>query len=410
MVGHNEVENEENHRSAEANEDAFEEFLKTLNDRTAPRYRQRVIEYKEFCAAQNFNPNEPANLEKYLLHLREDRDEETNERSYCSSTLNSINSQLSMWFQSALNIKPFHELPNLRKYLNEWEKEKVDEEVQCFEVQDVYRFLEEAPNNNSFIVYKCVLILSIYGFLRKSEIVTFEFERLRVQPECILGQICRGRIKGPKRICHFAITDPKSREIIELYWSYFTEEERVGRFFRKLDSKTNRPLAGQFWGANLISRIPKDIAKWLGKPNPTAFSCRSLRATGSLMAEVGATDISMTTSVSSQSRSLVVSDDFKSPKRTSDLAIDADENARNVKKIATSQSFSSALSTSIPVSSSAVPLLQVAASSGAPSMCQCTQEQLYRFYPELKPADTCPGCEVKICFHVNYPTISSAVV
>ena len=34
-------------------------------------------------------------------------------------------------------------------------------------------------------------------------------------------------------------------------------------------------------------------------------------------------------------------------------------------------------------------------------LCQSTQEQLYRYYPELKPADLCPGCEVKICFHAN---------
>jgi hypothetical protein len=36
------------------------------------------------------------------------------------------------------------------------------------------------------------------------------------------------------------------------------------------------------------------------------------------------------------------------------------------------------------------------------AFCESTQSQIKKDYPDLKVADLCPGCGVKICFHKNY--------
>eukprot|EP01036_Dinobryon_divergens_P026631 gene26631-35304_t len=363
-----------------ANEEAFEEYLKSLHDRTGPRYRQRVNEYKEFCLKGNCHPNDVINLEHYLIHLRDQRHGETNERIYCSSTLNSISSQISVWFQSALNTKPLQELPNLRNLLREWDSEETgeaaDEEFDgAFEVHDVYRFLEDAPNSNSFIIYKLVLILSMYGFLRKTEIAKFDFEKLKVQSDCILGHVYRGRSNGPRKLCNFAITDDKCREVFQLYFSYFREDDRTGRLLRKLDPKTNKPYLDKYWGANAIAKFPKEIAKWLGKENPDAFSCRSLRIAGALLVENGA--------------------DFASQSHLGKRDSSDCDNIppfSNKKQVTMNMRSSSSMSMDHNLSFMETPAM----------MCLSTQQQLLHFYQDLKPADACPGCEVKVCFHTNY--------
>ena len=384
-----------------ADEAAFEEFLKTLHDRSGPRYRQRVIEYKEYCAQNKYREFDVINLEHYILHLREERDED-NESSYCASTLSSITSQISMWFQSALQIKPMLELPNLKNLLHVWDAEKKTdgEEVPFFEVQEAFRFLDEAPNNSAFIGHKLVLILSIYGFLRKTEIAKFEFEKLKVQSECILGNICRGRLKGPRKLCNFAITDPRSRDILHLYYSFFREEDRTGRLLRKLDPKSNKPYLDKFWGVNSISKIPRDIAKFLGKENPDAYTCRSLRITGALLAEVSADleapDFFNQTSSSSSNKLLMVTNTMPLPKRMAPIDSNNSSSARKRANIGDTSFFAD---TSAPIIVGAG--LGEASAVKSALVCQSTQEQLYRYYPELKPADLCPGCEVKICFHAN---------
>ena len=374
-----------------ANEEAFEEYLKNLHDRTGPRYRQRVNEYKEFCSKGNCLPNDVISLELYLLHLRGQRHAETNERLYCSSTLNSISSQISVWFQSALNTKPLQELPNLRNLLREWDSEETGDAAdeandEAFEVQDVYRFLEQAPNSNSFIIHKLVLILSMYGFLRKTEIAKFDFEKLKVQSDCILGHVYRGRSKGPRKLCNFTITDDKCREVFQLYFSYFHEEDRTGRLLRKLDPKTNKPYLDKYWGANAIAKFPKEIAKWLGKENPDAYSCRSLRIAGALIAES-----SIDFPLSMQSDKLGKRDGSGS---------DGDD----IPLYSSKKQAMSMRSSDFTAKDNNLTFMPIT----IPTMCLSTQQQLFHFYQDLKPADACPGCEVKVCFHSNYPLASTA--
>ena len=383
-----------------ADEAAFEDFLKTLHDRSGPRYRQRVIEYKEYCAQNNYREFDVINLEHFILYLREERDEDDKERRlYCASTLSSITSQISMWFQSALRIKPMAELPNLKNLLHVWDaEEKTDgEEVPFFEVQEAFRFLDEAPNNSAFIGHKLVLILSMYGFLRKTEIAKFEFEKLKVQSECILGNICRGRLKGPRKLCHFAITDPRSRDILHLYYSFFREEDRTGRLLRKLDPKSNKPYLDKFWGVNSISKIPREIAKFLGKENHDAYTCRSLRITGALLAEVSADLVAPDFyNQTGSNKLLTVTNTMPLPKR---MAPNDSSNSSARKRTTVGGDTNFFADTSAPI------ILGAGMGEGsamkAALVCQSTQEQLYRYYPELKPADLCPGCEFKICFHAN---------
>ena len=237
----------------------------------------------------------------------------------------------------------------------------------------------------------------MYGFLRKTEIAKFEFEKLKVQSECILGNICRGRLKGPRKLSNFAITDPRSRDILHLYYSFFREEDRTGRLLRKLDPKTNRPYLDKFWGVNSISKIPREIAKFLAKENPEAYTCRSLRITGAMLAEVSA-DISAPdffSQSSSSSKPLMVTNTMPLPKR---IAPSESSGGTARKRTAVGDIIPFAEFGGAPVLDAG---LGERSAVKAALLCQSTQEQLYRYYPELKPADLCPGCEVKICFHAN---------
>ena len=279
-------------------------------------------------------------------------------------------------------MKPLQELPNLRNLLREWDSEETgeaaDEEFDgAFEVHDVYRFLEDAPNSNSFIIYKLVLILSMYGFLRKTEIAKFDFEKLKVQSDCILGHVYRGRSNGPRKLCNFTITDDKCREVFQLYFSYFREDDRTGRLLRKLDPKTNKPYLDKYWGANAIAKFPKEIAKWLGKENPDAFSCRSLRIAGALIAE-NVVDFPVSAQLGKRDSS------------------DGD----NIMPLFSNKKQAMAMNMR-PCSSSAT-MEHNLTYMETPTMCLSTQQQLLHFYQDLKPADACPGCEVKVCFHANY--------
>jgi Phage integrase family len=90
----------------------------------------------------------------------------------------------------------------------------------------------------------------------------------------------RGQLAGPA-IAH--ITGVTENRIVAEYMALFNDEQKVGKFFKKLKWSTDAVQVIQATkivvGKNKMADYCKDIARYLGLPNPNSYTGHTLRRT-----------------------------------------------------------------------------------------------------------------------------------
>lgn len=207
-------------------------------------------------------------------------------------------SYLNKWCQISFGTDLGDYCPALKALIksNDANREIPVKKAKIFNVEDVERFLRDAPNEGKMLALKVVLILGFYGGLRKSEILSCKFENLSEEGGGF--RVCFSPSKKKKKnapMIPFLVLPKEDKsscpvEILKLYISQV--KERKGRILKNFHQKGRKYI--QDMGENTVKEAPKTIAKFLNLPDYKEFSSHSFRRTSAtVMADNGGSALQM---------------------------------------------------------------------------------------------------------------------
>ena len=98
----------------------------------------------------------------------------------------------------------------------------------------------------------------------------------------VLVKVRRAKATGPVVSVPFVINAPFMVALMVMYRDCFAPDARQGRFFRHLVQRRDGKLVGvsKVAGEKTIAAASKDMAGWMGKPNPDDYTSHSMRRMG----------------------------------------------------------------------------------------------------------------------------------
>lgn len=188
-------------------------FLASLEDSSANRYQKVLQNYMDTMTADQTPPT-PQTLEDYMVDFHAE--------GFMTKSLWSYYAMIAAYFITVLLIDPAKLCPSTRRLFKQWEKKDLTKQSKVFNIEGVMKFLLEAPNDGKVLSHKVVLILALFGLLRKTEMQALEWSHFDFSnSRCILGKTMRKKRKGPMRWHPWIISDPVCIEILHVYVSKF---------------------------------------------------------------------------------------------------------------------------------------------------------------------------------------------
>jgi integrase len=220
------------------------------------------------------------------------------ETQYSASTLWQAYSCISKYLlvNHNINIKN-NEL--IKTFLKKKQKTHLPKKSLVLSREEVDRFLNLDSNTNvvdhnkckPIILFKCVLVLGIYGLLRVSELVNLNFEDLVISKDSVDVKINQSKTDQAKKGFVFRILTPHVKYIL-CYVELFDIKDRSGRFFRTIGKNGKPTKAGM--GKNTLSSIPSEVAFFLGLSEYENYTGHCFRRSGAtILADSGVNKITL---------------------------------------------------------------------------------------------------------------------
>jgi hypothetical protein len=138
--------------------------------------------------------------------------------------------------------------------------------------EEIDRFIEDFPNDDTFLAKKVSLIIGIHGCCRRCELVAIKRCDVKKVGNYYFITIMRRKQKVGIRKQEFLITEPLYVGIVDCYVNLFDAKTSLIRedpFFRKVQKGK---LTKQVVGRNKIGSYPKEIAVTLGLHNSVKYT------------------------------------------------------------------------------------------------------------------------------------------
>jgi integrase len=289
----------------------WQDFLKHANQFTAVKYEQVIVEYALYCSTNKKVLTCPLSVKMFLSHCHNTpkickRDNKRYEHvvgqmyPQLTAELYSKLSAIKKYFE-CFNLKdPSESAPSIKINLAMWIKDDPKaRQSPPFEDEEVEDFIAYAENSYENIIAKVAVLIYLHCAGRKGELNDITWENMKKvdYKDSSLWLITYHKEKqgGRPELSQSLLGDEISNLVFNLYANCFKEEEKVGKFFRKLmwDNKKGTLRATKMHiGKSTLSEYPRTIAHWHGKDNAAMFTNHSVRRTAATrMAENGATVI-----------------------------------------------------------------------------------------------------------------------
>lgn len=142
-------------------------------------------------------------------------------------------------------------------------------------------------SNDFYLLHKVVLVMGVFGGLRRDEMVKMTINDLEDKGSVLLVKVPETKTATSKGFTIVEEEEIGALKLIRQYMSLRPKGIKESRFF--LTYRNNRCTA-QPVGKNTIGSVPSIIAKYLKLENPKEFTGHCLRRTSStLLIEAGAT-------------------------------------------------------------------------------------------------------------------------
>ena len=151
-------------------EDRWRVYLDSLAETSRATYSKRVGEYVEWCQEDQEPPLDRFHADSIRLYLESLR----NTEAFAASTLWTIYSMISSYYESHHNHKVHTDLPMIQNLLKQWAKVDEVKKAKAFTKDEIIDFLQNGPNDDFFSVRKVAVTLAISGLLRRSELIQIE--------------------------------------------------------------------------------------------------------------------------------------------------------------------------------------------------------------------------------------------
>ena len=266
------------------------EIMEKLNPiKSSKRYEESWDKFLQF------NGNVPPemiieeNLIEYFDYLR-------NEKHFASSTLWSQYSMLNHKVQ-ILYGKKLQTMPRLTIQLKSYEAGYNRKSSSVFSFEDINKFLETAPNEDSFLHKKAIAVIAFCEGLRCADLISIicndlEFDqttgywiKYNVSKQ---ATVVINKFNVPMKYANYVTNYCNRLRDLKIF------ESRLWKTYRtKRDGSyyTSQPM-----GIHILSKIPMDIAKYLGLLHTESYTGYAFRrSAATVMAESGASSTLMRT-------------------------------------------------------------------------------------------------------------------
>lgn len=195
----------------------WDTFLDSLAQSSKLAYTRCASDYFYFSSKKTppLDPQDDASLFAFLHSLRKNQ-------KFKASTLWTMLSMIGTFFVRVFNkVNPSTGKNFITDQLRQWTKDDETKKALVFSKEDVYKFIKEAPREPELLQKKVVLILGVFGLLRRSEIIALQFDHIQMRDNEVKVSIQRKKGRGPKATSTFLITDEDALAVLKDYVSLF---------------------------------------------------------------------------------------------------------------------------------------------------------------------------------------------
>ncbi len=93
-------------------------------------------------------------------------------------------------------------------------------------MDDIHKFLADAPNTSEWIIVKAATIIALHSCLRNAEAVKLQFEDVIIQDGLIRVKVSRCKAIGPQEQQEYYIVDALAIGYVKLYVECFEMKVR----------------------------------------------------------------------------------------------------------------------------------------------------------------------------------------
>lgn len=231
-------------------------------------------------------------VRKWLTYLRD-------AFAYAPGSLNQCHSAVAKFFSVVLNKHLKDEV--MVSWLKNLEKTHQVKQAPGFEVKDLARFLEFAPNSGEFLRLKVGVLVCLAGGPRGEESTyllreDFSFDNKRNSVQFIVRKDLRGNktcAPGVYEIPDVMYGNWSAIENFRLYFESVSMQEPTDRLWQTYRVSTSKWVKHPL-GLTKVRKFPSLVAKWLGLHNWKSYTSHSFRRTfGMNLADAGASEEDM---------------------------------------------------------------------------------------------------------------------
>ncbi|XP_014216390.1 uncharacterized protein LOC106645125 isoform X1 [Copidosoma floridanum] len=264
-------------------------LMENYTDKSRQTYQKR---YNDFINWQQTSNNVSFDEDTLLTYFHEISENKNSASLYAKYSM----------LKTMLNVEKnvdIDKYERLKAFLKEKHGGYKAKKAQVFSLNDVSRFLTEAPDH-IYLAEKVALIIGVTGACRREELRALKIENLRFENSILIISIPNTRT----RVARTFVIEGEYFNIIDKYVKLRPPYAPPNLFlYVKNDQCTNQPI-----GKNKMGTIPKEIATWLGLPSAEKYNGHTYRSTSkTLLSNFGAS----TAVIKRNGRLMPVVDNFR---------------------------------------------------------------------------------------------------
>mmetsp|Transcript_28180 Transcript_28180/g.38777 ORF Transcript_28180/g.38777 Transcript_28180/m.38777 type:complete len:425 (-) Transcript_28180:163-1437(-) len=277
-------------------------FLSTLSESSKPRYEKTILDFITWISSGEDTSLPAEQLFRDYFVMIHESNNMPGAASFAPSRYRSMASVfVSFWTYSGKgDLKLL--APAVWVYISGWERGYIGTHSTAFTKEQLLDFHEKAQGTPNNLFLKCYSSLMCSFAARSSELVKMDWKDIVRVTEDVSGRVFykltydrskkRSGIASKTDKVSFIRGDFEVKAIDNWIACFKTEEDRKGRFFRKLLSNSVRGIypSNTPIGKNSCASVGKQIATFLELPNPQSYTGQCWRGTAAtILADEGFT-------------------------------------------------------------------------------------------------------------------------
>lgn len=243
--------------------------LNLLPEKSRSKYEKQYEVFSKWCESKETNKISENILLAYFAEKA---------KVMKSSTLWSMYSMLRATISAKYDIN-ISEYKKLLAFLKRQAVGQKPIKSKTLNFDEVKTFLEEAPDK-IYLLKKVILIVGIAGACRRDELVKMVVDDIEDKESILIVNIPDSKTYNSRT---FTVTNNATLDYLSIYRKYISLRPKNCTNRRLFLKYSNGTCHNQVVGMNSIAKVPKDIAQYLGLPEPCKYTGHCFRRTSATL-------------------------------------------------------------------------------------------------------------------------------